>query len=30
MRFDVVAIAGDQRPTIHWIRDAFRPDDAAL
>lgn len=30
MRFDVVAIEGDQCPTIRWIRDAFRPDDAAL
>lgn len=28
MRFDVVAIeAGEQ---VTWIRDAFRPDDAAL
>ena len=27
MRFDVVAIDGEG---IHWIRDAFRPDDSAL
>ena len=24
MRFDVVALAGDE---IHWLKDAFRPDD---
>jgi putative endonuclease len=28
MRFDVVAIE-DGKP-VHWIRDAFRPDDSAL
>ena len=27
MRFDVIAIEGDG---VGWIRDAFRPDDAAL
>ncbi|WP_462114891.1 YraN family protein [Lysobacter xanthus] len=28
-RFDVVDASGDaQRPTLHWIRDAFRTDDA--
>lgn len=30
MRFDVVAIEGDEVPTIEWIRDAFRPNDSAL
>jgi len=28
MRFDVVAIEGSGE--VHWIRDAFRPDDSAL
>ena len=27
MRFDVVAIEGDNNDSIRWIRDAFRPDD---
>jgi len=30
MRFDVVAIEGGDSPSIHWIRDAFRPDDSTL
>ena len=30
MRFDVVSIEGTTRPRIHWITDAFRPDDSAL
>lgn len=30
MRFDVVAVEGVDCPTIKWIRDAFRPTDAAL
>ena len=30
MRFDVVAIEGEDPPTIKWIRDAFRPDDSTL
>ena len=32
MRFDVVAIDVDAQgaPTIDWIRDAFRPEDARL
>ena len=30
MRFDVVAIEGEDPPTIEWIRDAFRPDDSTL
>jgi len=30
MRFDVVAIEGDNPPAIKWIRDAFRPDDSTL
>jgi putative endonuclease len=30
MRFDVIAIEGDDPPLIHWIRDAFRPDDSTL
>ena len=31
-RFDVVAIDVDERGerSLRWIRDAFRPDDAAL
>ncbi len=27
MRFDVVAIEGRNADSIHWIRDAFRPDN---
>lgn len=30
MRFDVVSIEGQTRPTIRWVRDAFRPDDSKL
>lgn len=30
MRFDVVAIAGDECHGISWIRDAFRPGHSAL
>jgi len=30
MRFDVVAIAGEDAPEIQWIRDAFRPNDSVL
>ena len=30
MRFDVVAIEGEDPPAIRWIRDAFRPDDSTL
>jgi len=30
MRFDVVAITGDDRSDIQWIRDAFRPNDSVL
>lgn len=28
MRFDVVAVQATNPPTMHWIRDAFRPDDS--
>jgi putative endonuclease len=28
MRFDVVAVEGPG--SVHWIRDAFRPDDSTL
>ncbi len=30
MRFDVIAVAGQDPPDIQWIRDAFRPNDSAL
>ena len=30
MRFDVVALQGDDPPAINWIRDAFRPKDTTL
>jgi putative endonuclease len=30
MRFDVIAIEGDDPPCIYWIQDAFRPDDSTL
>lgn len=30
MRFDVVAIEGEDPPTVTWIRDAFRPNDSTL
>lgn len=30
MRFDVVAVEGDDPPGIKWIKDAFRPNDSTL
>lgn len=30
MRFDVVAIEGEDPPSIRWVRDAFRPGDSTL
>jgi len=30
MRFDVVAIEGVVDPAIHWVRDAFRPNNSTL
>ena len=30
MRFDVVAIEGREIPRIHWIKDAFRPNNSTL
>lgn len=30
MRFDVVALEGEDPPAITWIRDAFRPNDSTL
>lgn len=30
IRFDVVAIEGGNEPRVHWIRDAFRPNDSIL
>lgn len=30
VRFDVVAVVGQQDVTIEWIRDAFRPDNSTL
>lgn len=30
VRFDVVAVDGADAGNIRWVRDAFRPDDAAL
>ena len=30
MRFDVVAIAGDENGAIEWIQDAFRPRNSTL
>ena len=30
MRFDVVAMEGENTPAIRWIRDAFRPNDSTL
>jgi putative endonuclease len=30
MRFDVIAMEGCDPPSIHWLRDAFRPDDSTL
>ena len=30
MRFDVVAVTGDEDSSIEWIADAFRPGDSTL
>lgn len=30
VRFDVIAIEGRSAGNVRWIRDAFRPDDAAF
>ena len=30
MRFDVVAVEATRPPVVHWIRDAFRPDDSTF
>ena len=30
MRFDVVAIEGLENPAVHWIKDAFRPNNSTL
>ena len=30
MRFDVVAVQGQDEADISWVRDAFRPDDLAF
>lgn len=30
VRFDVVAITAGEQRSIHWIRDAFRPQDSTL
>ena len=30
MRFDVIAVEGEDPPNIQWIRDAFRPNDSVL
>ena len=30
MRFDVIAVEGEDPPDIQWIRDAFRPNDSVL
>ncbi len=30
VRFDVVAIAGDSKKRLDWIKDAFRPNDSTL
>ena len=30
IRFDVVAITGDEQRRINWLRDAFRPTDSTL
>jgi putative endonuclease len=30
MRFDVIAITGDDPPLVRWIQDAFRPNDSVL
>jgi putative endonuclease len=30
MRFDVVAIQGAEKPSVTWIKDAFRPNNSSL
>jgi putative endonuclease len=30
IRFDVIAITGDTRREVTWVRDAFRPGDSTL
>jgi putative endonuclease len=30
MRFDVVAIEGNDHTTVHWLQDAFRPNNSTL
>jgi len=30
MRFDVVAITGDDQSQVQWVQDAFRPADSTL
>jgi putative endonuclease len=30
MRFDVVAIQGNDDTTVHWLQDAFRPNNSTL
>jgi putative endonuclease len=30
MRFDVVAVEGFENQTVHWIKDAFRPNNSTL
>lgn len=30
MRFDVVAIQGPGKPSVTWIKDAFRPNNSSL
>lgn len=30
MRFDVIAVEGENPPDIQWIPDAFRPNDSTL
>ena len=30
MRFDVVAVEAAHPPVMHWIRDAFRPEDSTF
>jgi len=30
IRFDVVAISGDEQHRVNWVQDAFRPTDSTL
>lgn len=30
MRFDVVAIEGNEKLSVSWIKDAFRPNNSTL